>query len=86
MTSHPYSPRPMTKSLALFALTASLLAATAASAQMYPGEGITVNGQAASMGAYGPHGPYPGVIQLHMPKPHKRHVVKKAAPRPKNWK
>jgi outer membrane protein OmpA-like peptidoglycan-associated protein len=72
----------MSKSLAVFALTAGLLAATAASAQMYPGEGITVNGQAASM-AYGPRGPYPGVIQLHMPKPqkpHKRHVVKKAAP------
>jgi outer membrane protein OmpA-like peptidoglycan-associated protein len=70
----------MSKSLALFALTVGLLAATAASAQMYPGEGITVNGQAASMAAYGPHGPYPGVIHLHMPKPHKRHVAKKAAP------
>ena len=82
MARRPYSPRPMSKSLALFALTAGLLAATAASAQMYPGEGITVNGQAASM-AYGPRGPYPGVIQLHMPTPHKakkRHVVKKATP------
>jgi outer membrane protein OmpA-like peptidoglycan-associated protein len=74
----------MSKSLAVFTLTAGLLAATAASAQiqMYPGQGITVNGQAASIAAYGPRGPYPGVIQLHMPKkqPHKRHVVKKAAP------
>ncbi len=80
MACRPYSPRPMTKSLALFALTVGLLAATAASAQMYPGEGITMNGQAASMGAYSPRGPYPGVIRLHMPKPHKRHVAKKAAP------
>ncbi|HEY7978744.1 MAG TPA: OmpA family protein [Rhizomicrobium sp.] len=72
----------MSKSLALFALTAGILATTAASAQnqMYPGQGITVNGQAASMGAYGPNGPYPGVIHLHMPAPKKRHVVKKAAP------
>jgi outer membrane protein OmpA-like peptidoglycan-associated protein len=83
MACRPYSARAMTKSLALCALAAGLLAATAASAQiqMYPGEGITVNGQAASMAAYGPRGPYPGIVQLHMPtKPHKRHVVKKAAP------
>ncbi|MBS0273562.1 MAG: OmpA family protein [Proteobacteria bacterium] len=82
MARAPYSSRPMTKSLAIFALTAGILAATTASAQMFPGEGITVNGQAASM-AYGPRGPYPGIIQLHMPKPqkpHKRHVAKKAAP------
>jgi outer membrane protein OmpA-like peptidoglycan-associated protein len=79
MARRPYSPRLMNKSLALLALTASLLAATAASAQMYPGEGITVNGQATSM-AYGPNGPYPGVIHLRMPAPHKRHVAKKAAP------
>ena len=83
MACRPYSLRLMTKSLALFTLTAALLAATAASAQnqMYPGQGITVNGQPASMGAYNPRGPYPGVIDLHMPKPQKKkHVVKKAAP------
>ena len=79
MARRPYSPCPMNKSFAILALTTGILAATAASAQMYPGEGITVNGQAASM-AYGPRGPYPGVIQLHMPKPakpHRRHVAKK---------
>ncbi|HEY8948496.1 MAG TPA: OmpA family protein [Rhizomicrobium sp.] len=81
MARGPYSPRPMTKSLALFALTSALLAATAASAQtqLYPGQGITVNPNAI----YGrPGGNYPGVIHLHMPEPKKakRHVAKKAAP------
>ena len=81
MARGPYSPRPMTKSLALFALASALLAATAASAQtqLYPGQGITVNPNAI----YGrPGGNYPGVIHLHMPAPKKakRHVAKKAAP------
>ncbi|HSM95084.1 MAG TPA: OmpA family protein, partial [Rhizomicrobium sp.] len=75
----PYSPRPMTRSLALCAFTAALLAATAASAQMYPGEGIAVNPNAAYGRPSGPNGPYAGVIHLHMPVPHKRrvHVAKK---------
>ena len=80
MARRPYSPCPMNKSFAILALTTGLLAATAASAQMYPGEGITVNGQAASM-AYGPRGPYPGVLQLHMPKPAKPHRRLHAAQR-----
>jgi outer membrane protein OmpA-like peptidoglycan-associated protein len=70
----------MTKSLALCALSAALLAATAASAQMYPGQGISVNPNAAYGRPSGPNGPYAGVIHLHMPAPHKRHVAKKAAP------
>jgi outer membrane protein OmpA-like peptidoglycan-associated protein len=61
----------MTRSLALAALTAGLLAATSAAAQMYPGQGITVNPNAI----YGrPGGNYAGVIHLHMPAPHKRAV------------
>ena len=79
MARRPYSPRPMNKSLAIFALASALLAATAASAQtqLYPGQGITVNPNAI----YGrPGGDYTGVIHLHMPAPKKRHVAKKAAP------
>jgi outer membrane protein OmpA-like peptidoglycan-associated protein len=34
------------------------------------------------MGAYGPNGPYSGVIHLHMPAPKKRHVVVKKAAAP----
>jgi len=80
MALRPYSPRPMTKSLALCALAAGLLAATAASAQMYPGQGISVNPNALYGRPSGPNGPYSGVIRLHMPAPHKRHVAKKPAP------
>jgi outer membrane protein OmpA-like peptidoglycan-associated protein len=68
----------MTRTLALGAFAASLLAATPvlAQTQLYPGQGITVNPGAI----YGrPGGNYPGVIQLHMPTPKKRHVAKKKA-------
>ncbi|MGN6516391.1 MAG: hypothetical protein ACTHLR_11200 [Rhizomicrobium sp.] len=83
-----YSPRAMTKTLALAALTAALLSATAASAQMYPGEGISVNSQAPSFYAAGPRGPYPGVIHLTPPGAHRattghhhhHHAAKKAGP------
>jgi outer membrane protein OmpA-like peptidoglycan-associated protein len=80
MAQRPYSPRPMTKSFALCALAAGLLAATTAVAQnqMYPGQGITVNPTALYSRPAGPNGPYAGVIHLHLPAKHKRHVVKKA--------
>src|ERR1700761_6811237 len=78
MTSHPYSPRPMNRIFSLGAFAAALLTATAAFAQMYPGEGIYVNPNAAYGRPSGPNGPYMGVIHLHMPVAHKRRVVKKA--------
>ncbi|HWA30764.1 MAG TPA: OmpA family protein [Rhizomicrobium sp.] len=70
----------MTKSLSLAVFAAGLLAATSAFAQMYPGEGITVNPQAAYTA--GPYGPYKGTIQLKPPSSRKtvHHAVKKAAP------
>ena len=79
MDSRPYSPRAMTRTLALGVFAASLLAATPvlAQTQLYPGQGITVNPGAI----YGrPGGDYPGVIHLHMPAPKKakRHVTKTA--------
>ena len=82
MAQRPYSPRPMTKSFALCALAAGLLAATTAVAQnqMYPGQGIIVNPNALYGRPSGPNGPYAGVIHLHLPAKHKRHVVKKATP------
>jgi outer membrane protein OmpA-like peptidoglycan-associated protein len=66
----------MTRTLALGAFAASLLAATSAPAQtqLYPGQGVTVNPGAIYSR---PGGNYPGVIQLHMPAK-KKHVVKKA--------
>lgn len=78
MHSGPYSPRAMTRTLALGALAASLLAATSALAQtqLYPGQGVTVNSGAL----YGrPGGDYPGVIHLHMPAKKKatHHIAKK---------
>lgn len=86
MGSPDYSPRAMTRTLALAALTAALLAATGASAQMYPGEGITVNSQAPALYSAGPRGPYAGVIHLKPPGTHHatatrhHHVAKKAEP------
>ena len=75
MTSRHYGSRAMTRSLALAALIGGLLAATSAAAQMYPGQGITVNPNAI----YGrPGGNYPGVIHLHMPAPKKHHVARRA--------
>jgi outer membrane protein OmpA-like peptidoglycan-associated protein len=68
----------MTRTLAIAALTAGLLAATSAAAQMYPGQGITVNPNAV----YGrPGGNYGGVIHLHMPAPRK-HTAAHRAPHP----
>lgn len=74
MGCRDYSPRAMTKTLALAVLTAALLAAPGASAQMYPGEGITVNSQAPAFYASGPRGPYAGVI--HLKPPGAKHAVR----------
>lgn len=82
-----YSPGAMTKTLVLAALAAGLLAATSAFAQMYPGEGISVNPQAVYTA--GPYGPYKGAIHLHPPAEHQaahhavtRHVAKRRRAEP----
>jgi len=80
-----YSRAAMTRThtiCAVFGLV--LLAAAPASAQMYPGQGISVNPNALGGrimvgpdGRYvqvvnGPYGPYAGVVRLHMPVHHRR--------------
>ncbi len=80
-----YPARTMTRTI--FLLASALLASTAvAQAQMYPGQGITVNPAAINSGAYGaPYGrnPYADVVHLHMPAApavHHHHVAAKPKP------
>lgn len=64
-----YASCTMTKALSLAALAAGLLVATSAFAQMYPGEGVSVNPEAVYTA--GPLGPYRGVIRLRPPVAHR---------------
>ena len=81
-----YSARMTTRTL-LFSLLAGTFLTSAAQAQMYPGQGITVNTGVINGGGYSsPYGrgnAYPDVIHLHMPAPapvHHHHVAAKPKP------
>jgi outer membrane protein OmpA-like peptidoglycan-associated protein len=82
-----YSARTMTRPIFLGLLAAALFAIPA-QAQMYPGQGITVNPAAINGAGDGYSSPYArnpyaaDVIHLHMPKPvvHHHHVAAKPAP------
>ncbi len=73
MAGRAYSPRTMSRTFSVCALVCgSLLLSGHALAQMYPGEGISVNpayGGAPAMYP-GAHGPYSGTIHLHLPVHH----------------
>ncbi len=76
-----YSAGAMSRAFCLCAFVCgSLLLSGPALAQMYPGEGISVNpAYGGGPPIYpGAKGPYPGVIRLHMPVHH--HVVHHKAP------
>lgn len=74
----------MTRTFLLGLLAGAILAGPAA-AQMYPGQGITVNPAAINGAGDGSSSPYAsrdGIIHLHMPRPvvHHRHVAAKPKP------
>jgi outer membrane protein OmpA-like peptidoglycan-associated protein len=80
-----YSARAMTTRLISLGLLAGTFLVSPAEAQMYPGQGITVNQGAINGGGYAsPYGrtAYPEVIHLHMPVPvvHHHHVAAKPKP------
>jgi len=78
----------MTRTLSALAISAALVTATPALAQMYPGQGIVVNPAATDQGMMypgtpyarpiPPGGPYPGIVHLHMPV---KHVARKRKPK-----
>jgi outer membrane protein OmpA-like peptidoglycan-associated protein len=81
-----YPARTMTRPI-LLGLLASVVFAGAAQAQMYPGQGITVNTGAINGPGTGYSSPYarndyPDIIHLHMPAPpvHHHHVAAKPKP------
>jgi outer membrane protein OmpA-like peptidoglycan-associated protein len=80
-----YSARAMTTRLIFLGLLAGTFLVNPAEAQMYPGQGITVNQSAINGGGYASpyaRNPYADVIHLHMPAPvaHHHHVAAKPKP------